>query len=54
MKLTKKYSQMSAAELAVATRQYEEMVINKTQPLNAEERKLWVRARGFDKDRSAK
>jgi hypothetical protein len=36
---------MSAPELADATRQYEGMVIDKTKPLSAEERKLWKEAK---------
>jgi len=45
MKPTKPYTQMTAAELAQATKQYEEMVIDKTMPLNAKERRLWAQAR---------
>ena len=45
MKINKPYSQMNAAELAEATREYDGMVIDKTRPLNARERKLWQQAR---------
>jgi Ribbon-helix-helix protein, copG family len=45
MKPAKPYSQMSAAELAEATKQYDGMVIDKTRPLNSRERKLWERAK---------
>jgi hypothetical protein len=41
----KRYSEMSAAELAEATKQYAGMVIDKTRPLNARERKLWAQAK---------
>ena len=36
---------MSAEELALATKEYDGMVIDKTRPLNAKERKLWKRAK---------
>jgi hypothetical protein len=36
---------MNAAELAEATKQYDRMVIDKTRPLNAKERKLWAAAK---------
>jgi hypothetical protein len=45
MKPAKHYSQMTAAELAEATKQYDGMVIDKTRPLNARERKLWELAK---------
>ena len=45
MKTTTPYTQMSAMELAQATKQYEKMVIDKTRPLNAKERKLWEQAK---------
>ena len=45
MKPAKPYSQMSAAELAKATKQYDGMVIDKTRPLNRRERKMWEQAK---------
>ena len=45
MKTAKPYTQMSAAELAEATKQYDAMVIDKTRPLNSKERKLWEQAK---------
>ena len=42
----KQYSEMSAAELAEATKQYDGMVIDKTRRLDARERKLWSRRSG--------
>jgi hypothetical protein len=45
MKINKPYSQMNAAELADATREYDGMVIDKTVPLSARERKLWQEAK---------
>lgn len=45
MKPQKPYTQMSAAELAEATKQYDAMVIDKTRPLNRRERKLWEQAK---------
>jgi hypothetical protein len=41
----KPYSQTTRAELAEATKQYDEMVIDKTRPLNAKKRKLWRQAK---------
>jgi S-adenosylmethionine:diacylglycerol 3-amino-3-carboxypropyl transferase len=41
----KPYSQMTRAELAEATKQYDAMVIDKTRPLSAKERKLWNQAK---------
>lgn len=41
----KSYTKMSAAELAQATKRYEGMVIDRTRPLNATERKLWAQAK---------
>jgi len=40
----KPYTQMSAAELAQATKQYQQKVIDKTVPLNAKELELWEQA----------
>jgi len=45
MKPAKPYSQMSAAELADATKLYDGMVIDKTRPLSSRERKLWEQAK---------
>jgi hypothetical protein len=45
MKHAKPYSQMNAAELAEATKHYDKMVIDKTQPLSLKERKLWEQAK---------
>jgi hypothetical protein len=45
MKTSKPYTQMSAAELAEATRQYEGVVIDKTRPLGDRERKVWEQAK---------
>jgi uncharacterized protein (DUF4415 family) len=45
MKPSKPYTQMSAAELAEATKQYDRMVIDKTRPLTPRERKLWEQAK---------
>ena len=45
MKTTKPYPQMTAAELAEATKQYDGMVIDKTRPLSPAERRLWARAK---------
>ena len=44
MKATRPHSHMTA-ELAEATKQYDQMVIDKTRPLNERERKLWERAK---------
>jgi hypothetical protein len=41
----KPYSQMTRAELAEATKQYDATVIDKTRPLSAKERKLWNQAK---------
>jgi predicted transcriptional regulator len=45
MKRTKPYTQMTADELADATKQYDAMVIDKTKPLSARERRLWNQAK---------
>ncbi len=45
MKPAKPYTRMSAAELAEATKQYDAMVIDKTRPLNRQERELWEQAK---------
>jgi len=45
MKTKKSYSLMSSAELAQATKAYKQMVIDKTRPLNAGERRLWELAK---------
>jgi hypothetical protein len=44
MKPIKHFTQMTADELAEATRQYDDMVIDKTRPLNRAEQKLWEQA----------
>jgi hypothetical protein len=50
----KPYTQMTTAELARATKQYDQMVIDKTRQLNARERKLWNQAkRGRGRPKSA-
>jgi hypothetical protein len=45
MKPAKPFTQMSAAELAEATKQYDAMVFDKTRPLSPKERKLWEHAK---------
>jgi hypothetical protein len=47
MKKSKKHPEdMTAAELAEATKEYDEpFVFEKTRPLNARERKLWAQAK---------
>jgi hypothetical protein len=41
----KPFQQMTADELARATEEYDRIVIDKTRPLNAKERKLWQQAK---------
>lgn len=41
----KSHTQMSASELAQATKKYDSMVIHQTRPLNGRERKLWEQAK---------
>ncbi|MGA2582638.1 MAG: ribbon-helix-helix domain-containing protein [Tepidisphaeraceae bacterium] len=53
MKPTKPFANMTTAELAEATKQYEEMVIDKTFPLNAKERKIWEKAKNGRGQRKA-